>query len=104
MVWTFRKILDILTGIAALAAVLLCTFLALNSLFGFGLGVNLQAQLLVIQNWLLLAIMLLAGLRFCTGKGVILFVVYLLLAAVVVLWVGFPETFQSLAELIGGGK
>lgn len=94
-----KLLLDWLGGIAAFLTVAVYGVLVINAKFNF-LPVNILNILAVAKTWAPLIVVAITGLEFTSGKSFIAKLIFLILCAVVVLSMFFPETWENVVGVV----
>ncbi len=95
-----KRALDFVTSILAFLTVLLFAFLYANAVFNFGMADKTISLLYVIREYMVLATIVLVGLEFAVTKGFLFFIIYCIIAALVVIFSFFPEVASQLTGLV----
>ena len=95
------SVLDWLGGIAAFLTVLTFAILAINAKWPF-LGDEVYNVLKVIETWAPLVVVGITAFEFCSGKSMIIKVIFVVLFAVVILSMFFGSTWDKVVGIING--
>ncbi len=95
--------LDWIGGIAAFLTVIVYVLLIIHAKWAF-LPDAVYNVLAVIRTWAPLAVVGIVGLEFTSGKSIIFKILFLLLCAVIIISMFFPETWEKVVGLIGTGE
>ncbi|MBO4570020.1 MAG: hypothetical protein J5689_02270 [Clostridia bacterium] len=94
------SVLDWLGGIAAFLTLVVFAVLAINAHWDFlGDGV-IYNILVVVKTWAPLTVVAITALEFCSGKSVLFKIIFVLIGAIVVVSMFFPETWEKVIGII----
>lgn len=96
-----KKILDWVGGVAAFLTVAVYILLIVHGNWAF-LPDSVYNVLVVIRTWAPLVVVAITGLEFVAEKPFIVKLVFYVMVAVVVIFMFFPETWQSFVGIING--
>lgn len=85
------KVLDVLGEILAVLTIALAAFLYLNGTFKFLTDDNLVSLLWTIREYMMLGTIIIVGLEFAVKRSFAFFVIFVVLAAVAVIFSFFPD-------------
>lgn len=85
------KVLDVLGEILAVLTIALAAFLYLNGTFNFLTDDNLVSLLWTIREYMMLGTIIIVGLEFAVKRSFAFFVIFVVLAAVAVIFSFFPD-------------
>lgn len=91
--------LDWLGGIAAFLTVVVYVLLIIHAKWAF-LPDSVYNVLAVIKTWAPLIIVGITGLEFTSGKSIFFKILFLLLCAIIVVSMFFPETWEKVVGLV----
>ncbi|MBR1968074.1 MAG: hypothetical protein IKA11_01610 [Clostridia bacterium] len=94
-----KKLWDVLGGILAIVLVVTYALLILNANFAFISGDFLKT-LDIIRTYGSLALIGIVGLEAVSRRCLIIKIIYLLLCAIIVIFLFFPDTYQNLIGAI----
>ena len=95
--------LDWLGGIAAFLTVVVYVMLLIHAKWAY-LPDSVYNVLTVIRTWAPLVVVAITGLEFTSGKSIIFKILFLILLAVIVVAMFFPETWEKVVGLINSGN
>ena len=95
--------LDWLGGIAAFLTVVVYVMLLIHAKWAY-LPDSVYNVLAVIRTWAPLVVVAITGLEFTSGKSIIFKILFLILLAVIVVAMFFPETWEKVVGLINSGN
>jgi len=94
-----KKFWNVLGQILGFLTIVLYAFLYTDAQFGFGLPTEVMYYLQLSRNFAALAVAAIVGMEFVSGKKLIAFF-YILILAVVVIFMFFPTLGDSIVALL----
>ena len=95
------SVLDWLGGIAAFLTVLTFALLAIHAKWAF-LPEELYNVLVIVETWAPLVVVGITAFEFCSGKTILLKIIFAVLFAVVILSMFFSSTWEQVVGVING--
>lgn len=95
-----EKFFDIIGEILAVILVLVFFVDILNLQFGFIKSVDVLKAFSIIKYWGTLLLVAVVGLEAMSKRNFVLQIIFLLILAVIVIFMCFPETYEKLAGMI----
>ena len=96
------KLFAVLGEVFALLTVLMILFLFLQEYFGFIDNVDIVSTLYLVREYMIIVSLILVGFAFVSKTGVVLFIIYMVAAAAVIVFSFFPEVRDSIMRTITG--
>ncbi len=90
-----KKFWNVLGQILGFLTIVLYAFLYTDAQFHFGLSAEIMSYLVLAQQFAALAVAAIVGMEFVSGKKLFVFI-YLLILAIVVIFMFFPSLGDSL--------
>ena len=87
----FSRFLSTLGSILAIITMMLILFLNMNAVFGMNISGDVIGTLMIIKEWAVVVVLTIVGLEFAVTKGVIAFILMIILAAFVIVLMFFPQ-------------
>ena len=92
----FSRFLSTLGSILAILTMLLMLFLNMNAAFGMNLNPEVIDTLKIVKEWAVVVVLTIVGLEFAVTKGVIAFILMIVLALFVIVLLFFPDVIAQL--------
>ena len=87
----FSRFLSTLGSILAILTMMLILFLNMHAVFSMNMNGNLIDTLMIIKEWAVVVVLTIVGLEFAVTKGVIAFILMIILAVFVIVLMFFPQ-------------
>ncbi|MFA5007458.1 MAG: hypothetical protein WC509_08375 [Candidatus Izemoplasmatales bacterium] len=94
-----KKFWNVLGQILGFLTIVLYAFLYTDAQFGFGLPAHIMGYLTLAQQFAALAVAAIVGMEFVSGKKLFVFI-YVLILAIVVIFMFFPDLGNQLVALL----
>jgi len=94
-----KKFWNVLGQILGFLTIVLYAFLYTDAQFGFGLSSEIMGYLVLAQQFAALAVAAIVGMEFVSGKKLFM-IIYILILAIVVIFMFFPTLGESLVSML----